>query len=624
MRSGWAAGVLAGAAAGLAAPAVGGTNGPPVVLDALVVTATRTAKDRMDVPASVTVIPGEAVAGAAAFQVDELFKAVGGVDLQGSGLPGAAVKLNLRGLTPGYQSKRVLVLVDGRRVNDAFQGNAEFALIPADGIARIEVLRGPASALYGSNALGGVINIVTRRGAGAPTLDARVAAGDYGTQQVQAGHGARYGALDYFVAASRVHTDGYTDNSDGTDRDWAAWNVLGNAGWRPGRHAALRLFGGAYRGEGRDENSARIAERRYAMAAWDWDPPRGARLAARAYVNDGRDRYDWIYPGEGDYRQRTLGAELQQTLEPAAGHRFTLGGEARREAVDIEDVSGPVDETADVLGLFAQDEIELGPAWAVTTGLRWDRSADYGAEWSPRLGVLWRADAATALFASANRAHRAPALSDRYVKTTFDGSVFEGNPDLRPETLTAWEAGVRRRLGGRISAEAAAFYNVLEDGFDFLQDPDGVFRIRNVNRARTAGLEARADATLSDRWSAWLTYSVTEGTYTRFPSDPAVEGNRLAYLAPHKAAAGVTYRGGRRGRHELRARYAGARYGDAQNTDANRMGDYVVVDWRSRVPLGGAAALTLKIDNLLDASYEAFPGVPQAGRFVMAGVELAL
>ena len=266
--------------------------GSGVTLDEMVVTATRTRRNLFDLPASIEIIDTAGVEAANAISVDELFKTATGVNLQGSGFPGSAIRLNLRGLTTGFQSKRVLVLVDGRRINDQFQGNVEFALIPADSIERIEILRGPASALYGSNAMGGVILITTRNGKGLgkgagphglPATRARAAGGSHGTCHFRLSHGGRNGPLDYLVTGSHVDTEGYTRNTDGTDRDWSARNLAGNFGWQIDENTELRFFTGAYWGTGTDENSDRESRKDYqhALVRHLWPGTRDAVIEAR-------------------------------------------------------------------------------------------------------------------------------------------------------------------------------------------------------------------------------------------------------------------------------------------------------------------------------------------------------
>jgi len=607
------------------ASAVESNNTAAVDLEEIVVTPTRTENPLESLPVSVDLLNAGFVRKANAISLDELFKNVPGVDLLGSGTPGSAVKLSLRGLSPGYQSKRVLVLMDGRRLNDQYQGNAEFALIPADAIARVEVLRGPASAVYGSNALGGVINIITRRGILDPLTEFYMGGGSHETLHARFSHGRRVGRADYFVSGSHVQTGGYTKNSDGTDRDWEARNITANAGIFTADGSELRLYTGAYRGEGTDENSERTACKNYQHVTYvsTWNEAREAQLLARVYRNRDDSEYDWKYPGKGIYDQETLAGEVQQTIRVAEKHRLAGGVEWRREAVDIEETAGPIDESVKVLGVFGQDEIALTDALSLTAGLRRDDDSDFGGEWSPRAGLLWRALPGADLFASVNRAYRAPGLSDRYVRTEFNGRLFVGNPELDPETLTAWEIGARARMGGWLRGEVVLFHNDLEDAFDFLMAPDGTFRIENATRESILGVEASLSCRLADGLSAFMNYSFTDGQYDEFKANPAVEGNELAYLAKNKAAAGLSYEDSGGWSCGASARYVGKRYGDAQNTGENRMNDHVLLDLRGRFALTDNLDLLLNLDNVLDEEYEHFPGIDGPGFTAMAGLEAA-
>jgi len=593
------------------------TNAP------LVVVGTRTERDVRDLPAGTRVLDAAAIRLIQPFAVEELLRTVPGVDLQGSGFPGSAVRLNMRGLTPGFQSKRVLVLVDGRRFNDTFQGNAEFALLPADGIERIEVLHGPASALYGSNAMGGVINIVTRRGSGKPSGHVGFLGGSYNTYRLGFGHGAQHGDLDYFIAGSFVDTDGYADNTDGTDRDWTAWNLGANAGWSPDEHSELRVFSGFYDAAGRDDTSGRDVQKDYEAAEYrrTWDAARDAKLIVRVFRSAQDDRYDWRGPGVGRYRLQTLGGEVQHAMWLTDRQNLTAGAEVREDRADVDELTGPIDETSSVVGAYLQDEIHLGEDMVLTAGVRADASSDYDTEISPRVGMLYRLSQNAEAYGSFNLAHRSPALSDRFVQVEFMGSLFVGNPDLDPETLTSYELGLRARPVEAARVALAVFYNDMLDTFDFMVDPDGVFRIRNVTASRTYGVEGSLDFAFSESISAFVNGSLTDGEYTEFPAIPGVEDNRLAYLAEVKAALGVAYEG-RRCRHLLQCRYVGDRFGDAQNTERNRLDSYITVDWRSRVSVTGETDLVLRIDNVLDESYQDLPGIEQPGLTIMAGAEV--
>lgn len=597
----------------------------PYPLEEVVVVATRSKKDIRDVPAQVTVLDEKAIAAENPLQVDELFKTMVGVDLQGSGLPGSEIKLSMRGLTPGYQSKRVLVRVDGRRVNDPFQGNMEFALLPADNIQRIEVLKGPGSALYGSNAMGGVIDIVTRRGREKPFSEFKASAGTYGTHRLAASHGWKTGPLDYALSGSRIETDGHRKNSDGTPRDWSSLDLTGNLGWQFTSDSEIRFHVGRYAAEGTDENSRRDIEKNYQSVncRLNWNQQEDAGLRLQLYRNAEKQDYDWKFPGKGVYDLTSQGGNIQQPFWAGEHHRFTVGVDGLREQAEIDEVVYALDEQDVTIGTYVQDEWFVGDTFQVTVGLRMDHNDSYGNSWSPRLGLLWRLSPETDVFASINRAHRAPALSDRFVRTFYNGFFFEGNPQLQPETLTAVEIGMRNRFGRRVHTNVSLFHNRMKDSFDFLLEPDGVFRIRNVSSSRNFGFEAGLNFDFSRHFSGFLNYSYINGTYDRFPQNPAVEGHTLAYLAKNKANAGLKFSHDRWGVHTLSFRYVGPRFGDAQNSSANEMKAYGVGYWRSRIPLTENLQLALNIDNLFDARYQEFPGVEQPGFNLHAGIDIA-
>jgi outer membrane cobalamin receptor len=596
----------------------------PVQLGDISVTATRTAKRSRDVPACVATVRADEIAALPVATVDQLLTTLPGVEIQGAGLAGSPIKLSMRGLNTGYQTKRVLVLVDGRRFNEQFQGNAELSTFPTENIDHIEVLRGPASALYGSGAMGGVVNIVTRRGTEEPHYRIGVFGGDHATLQYNLAHGARVAEVDYYLTASRYTTDGYLTNRDGSNRDWQARNVTANVGRQISPDGELRLLFGYYEGEGQDDNAVREVKKDYEMVAYtkNWLSRPDESLILRAYRNGEAINYDWVFPGTGVYDQETLGAELQQSFRLGSRNRITVGVEARQEAVDIDEVSGRIKEAEETYGVYLQDEVVLGERLQVIAGIRADYNATFGTAISPRVGVLERISEDIELFASVNLAHRAPALSDRFVRTQFNGMTFVGNPDLDPETLTAYELGARCRVARAVQAELAFFYNDMQDSFDFLFSPaDGTFVNQNATRARTQGLEAGVKVDLLDVLALFANYTYIDGRYTDFEAIPGVDGNRLAYLAAHKASAGIVYRNTRGMRHGATLRYVGNRYGNAQNSENERMDGYIVSDWHSRVPIAGALAAIFRVDNVFDAEYRDFPQYPQPGRTVLGGIE---
>jgi len=250
-----------------------------------------------------------------------------------------------------------------------------------------------------------------------------------------------------------------------------------------------------------------------------------------------------------------------------------------------------------------------------------DYDDDYGKELSPHLGVLWNVSPNDQLYGSIHRAHRAPGLSDRYVKVVFNGLLFEGNPDLTPETLTAYEIGYRSKIYDFLTFEFSGFYNQMKDTFDFMFDPDGVFRNRNVTEAQTYGMESTFTFHVNSKVSSVINYSFTDGTYEKFPQNPIVEKNQLAYLAKHKAGMGLFIAFPHGCQHSIICRYVDQRFGDAENSKMKKMNPYITTDLRSHIRIKKHVALLLNIDNIFDTAYEDFPDENQPGRLFLFGIK---
>lgn len=598
--------------------------GGPLIAPEMVVTPTRTAVAQVDVPAAIEVIPYHAIELQGPGTVDALFRSMAGIELQGSDFPGLGVKLNMRGLTSGFQTKRVLVMQDGRRLNEQYQGNVEFMTLPADNVDRIEVVRGPGSALYGSGAMGGVVNIITRRGTGTPETAISTGYGTHNTWRSALRHSGSQGDADYAFAGGFVDTDGYLKRQDGQPLDWQAYNLAGNAGWKLSESASLRLYLGGYRGDGAEFSADRKARKDYQMGEFNlnWLDAHDGQLQIRMYRNGQRDEYAWVGRGTGLYDQETLASEVVQSLWITPRQRLSLGSEIRREAVDIQEVDGDVDEHSTVTALFLQDEWFVTDSLQLQAGLRVDRNSDYATAYSPRLAMLLRLSPASEWYASYNRAHRAPALADRYARAVFWNMLFIGNPDLEPETLDAYETGIRHRISDRLSTEATVFFNDMRDSYESVYIPElDAFRPENVSNSQTYGVELSVRGTLTHHLEAFANYTFTEGEYVKDPN-PAVEGNRITYLARHKANAGITLDAGRAGQHELSLHVAGHRYADVENTPENRLDGYTLAHWSSRVRLAPYTWFHLAINNLTDESYRHFTRFEQPGRIVSGSLEM--
>ncbi len=606
-------------------PGGSGGPGPWIELDEVVVVALPVARRPGQMASAVDVVAGDDPRLAGAVALDQMLDQVPGVDLLGDRTLGADMQINLRGLTPGRLSKRTLVLVDGRRVADLYQGGVDYFGLAPMGLERIEVLRGPASYAFGSGAMGGVVNLVgrTAQDAPAPFLETRVAGGSDRTWQGRAVAGAREGAWDALGAVTYYRTDGYLRRAaDGRRRDGSWWGGEGNLGWSPGEQDHLRLHLGVSGAEGRDESADRESTRNHQNLSWEhrWDGAVLRDAQVRLIRQADRLEYDWVYPGVGRYDLDLYSLDVRQTLAWEDRVRAAVGVDTRREAVDVRDVEVSVDRAEATFGAFSEGDLRLTERTVLNAGVRWDKVEGFEGEWSPRLGLTVQPVREIELYGSAGRAFRGPSVSDRYARNSFMGMLFVGNPELTPERLRAYELGARVRAGSVARFEATAFHNDLQDGFEFVLDEDGVFRNQNVSSLRNHGVELSAEIELGHGFALAGHHTWTDGQYGRHPVNPDIEGKRPAFLARHKSGGGLRWREGRN-EHGVSVRYVGERFGDARNTDAQRIGSHLTVGWRSRVPLGKGTLATLDVENLLDRDGDVLPGVPAPGIRAMVGLE---
>lgn len=618
-----------------------GVRGADGVVDlgSIPVRSSRLERSLTNTAAAVSVVDVRQIAESGALTLDAALPGVSGVDWQSHGLPGAGVKVDLRGMTPDFGSKSAVVVAEGRRLNEAFQGGVEFGQLPAWSVERMTVLKGPASYAYGSGAMSGVIDLEMKSGRNRERFgEYRVAAGSYGTRESYLAGGGQFGTLDIFALAGHVQTDGYRPYRGMPRLEWRAQDAFLNLGWAPNESDAFRLLTGYYHGRGNDREGDRTVRRSYLTGNWDhaWDVDRQNVLQMRAYSTREHSTYDIgpFQPPQSlfpipliarDYHLQTSGADLVETWRPRDGVSLLLGGDFRQERASLHDSGGNAVYTENVWGAFAEADLVPADRWLVTFGLRLDKNESFDAELSPRAALIYRLGGGADLYASVGKAFRTPGFSDRYIDTTSvrwlpNGVVafpYKGNPDLDPSTVIAYEIGVRQQLGNRLRWSGAVFYNDIDDAFDFFNGT-----IQNAAESHTLGIELQAACVLTYGFEATADFSYTDGEIDKH-LNPELHGKTIANLAPVKAGAGVTWRNARQS-HGIALRFEDERYADAANTAT--LDRHWSVDWYSRFALTDALAVTLAVHNVFNEDYRVYDhisamGYPAAGRRISVGLE---
>ncbi len=496
----------------LAAPAA--AQQTSVLLDPVSVTATRTEHSASEAPASVTVITPQEIEAKGATDLQEAVRATPGISLLGQQVGGRKT-FSIR----GTDNRHTLVLIDGRRVSatDDVIGHSDYQYgwIPMNQVERIEVVRGPMSALYGSEAMGGVVNIITKKagktwtGQGTVRGDVNFDKGGDGRQfAVSAGgplgdkFSLGFSAEDFREAAVPLKENPFLTELEGRHRRGGTVDLA----FRPfeGHEIFANLLESREeRWRGNQESSGR---RRYFTDEYELKRSqqsigyRGEFGVVRPEIRYTQMEFDvtnnrtlGIAPTRPqNLKDRTLDGNVAFPL--GESHLFTAGGEHRTETLRNAGLRGGKD-SATHKALYLQDEITLTDTLSLTLGGRSDTHEIFGTELSPRAYVVWKATPSLIVKGGYGEAFRAPTLkqiSPNYVGAEGPHS-FLGNADVRPETSRSWEIGVDWSGQGRALA-ASLFRNDIDDLIDTrliaTQGTRRTYIYDNISHARIDGFEA--------------------------------------------------------------------------------------------------------------------------------------
>jgi vitamin B12 transporter len=470
------------AAAGLAASAAVRALASGTVVDPdVVVTATRVPMPIDEVLAPVIVIDRETIERSAATDASDLLRFHAGLDLSRNGGPGQTTAVFIR----GAESNHTLVLLDGVRMNPGTIGLAALQNIPPDMIERIEVVKGPRSALWGTDAIGGVINVVTRRGS-RDGWSAEAGYGDYDTRKASVNGGLPLGGkADLDFGVSWLDSAGFpTRTTDHTARGFDNLSASAQLRAEVGpAELALRHWSASGTTEYSDffltpvdqdfSNSTTSAEVGLPVAA------NGQARFTLTHFEDSIDQNQ-----SPDFlRTRRDTADAQLDFGGTQAQSFGLGAMFSREQARSESYGDAMRADTDSINLYVQDRIATGPHSALLAlGYTDHETAGSQVTWNAEYGFAF--NARTRVYGLAGTGFRAPDATDRF--------GFGGNPDLRPERSRNYEVGLRHALGERQSLEFSAFHNEIDDLIEFVTLSYEPFagENRNVARARIAGVEA--------------------------------------------------------------------------------------------------------------------------------------
>src|SRR5262245_10466605 len=609
---------------GLARPLLAQEPGEEIKkVEPVVVTATKIETSQAQLGAAVTVITDEEIRELNFNRLEEALRQVPGVEVQTSGSPGKATSIRIRGSSP----QQVLVLFDGLRIQSPTLGSTDLAELTLNAIDRIEIVRGPQSTLYGADAIGGVVNIITKKGQGPPSSAVWLEGGNYGTFHGQANVQGAYKGFNFNLTGGYYRTAGQFENDEskqpsltgrvGYDFPWGGELAVSGM-WS---QTKLQLPISSTSPTVFDPNSRNDLETwlfniAYVQKIFDWWSVRG-RYGQWANNSDFRDAPppsdDIVIGSEIDTRR--LEAELLNTFTMGKWNTLTVGLEARQEYGrnrTTGDFPTSFSTVLNTFSVFAQDEISLFDRLFLGGGIRWEDNDVFGTSLTGRASAAFLIkETGSKLRFAWGQGFRAPTINDLF----FPGF---GNPDLKPEQSVSWEFGVDQKLWkDRVRLGGTYFHSNFTDLIQVAFDPTtGFFIPSNVGEARIQGFEAYATVDPLPWLSGYVNYTYLDAkdleTGRELRRVPRNTWNVGAAVTPHE-----------RLRLFIQANVVSSQL---ESDFAGRNPRYYRIDvggtWRILGRAGHLAGieLTARINNVTNQRYDEVLGFPALGINAMAGL----
>ncbi|MCA8931063.1 MAG: TonB-dependent receptor, partial [Rhodospirillaceae bacterium] len=597
------------------------------------ITANREPTALSQVGSAITVITREELEDQQIRHVSDILRQVPGVAVSSSGPDGSLTQVRIR----GAEARHTLVLIDGVRVNDptAIGAVYDFGNLLAEDVERIEVVRGPQSALYPSDAIGGVINIITRRGSGAPSVTASVEGGSYGTVQAASSVSGGTDLYDGRLGVTYFRTDGISAARQGTELDgYENLTVSGRAGLRPtdtlsfeatGRYLdADRDIDDGFTGSFVDDSLAIQRTQEFSgRLSGQLELMEGAWLHEVGVTVAGTDREIVDSTSPADYSARSYGADYQTSylLETDAlvdaAHRFTFAYEHVTEEGDFNSFGAPaVFETISANSFIGEYQLGLFDEVFLTASVRHDINSEFPDATTWRLtGAYLQPDLGTRVHASVGTGVKNPTLNDLYVD--FPNFFYFANPNLVQEESFGFDIGIEQPLfDDRLVLGATYFDNDIENLFATQTNPNTfVSTIVNV-----PGESTRRGAELSSSFQATedLMFEVAY-TYTHAE---AANGSRIVNVPRHTVSGSVSY-SFLDGDANITATVVGE-YDRLISFPTTSADDFTLVNLAGSYQVLENVELFARVENLLDQDYTLTPGFDQLGIGAYGGIRVRL
>lgn len=593
----WLAASIAAVVLGAAFPAAAQDYRQTVV-----VTAADTPVEFGSITRTLDVITRDQIERLPVYSVADVLRLAASVDVRARGERGVQSDFSVRGAGFG----QMLVLVDGVRLNDVQSGHHNGDIpVPLDAVERIEILYGPGSSLFGADAFGGTVNIITRRGAARPALTLR--GGSWGYAGADGEVAAQRGGVSESLAASADRSGGFM-----YDRDY--------------RTALLRSRTGI--GERTDVSVSFLAKEFGANNFYGGNAPSREWTNQTLITGDHRfgDAAGWSFAAQASYRthgDHFIFNEQNPPLSDSHHRTHTVTGSlsASRRVLDSASLTVGAEAGADRirstnLGNHSLNRVSGYGEWRqaltlhtqVDASLRVDDYSEFGASWSPSAGIGWWPSSRVRLRASTGRAFRVPTFTERF----YHDPANLANPDVGPEHAWSGEGGADVFLANGWMLQATLFGRADRDVIDWLRPTVAdIWRTYNIRNVDTKGVELEARRTFKNG-------AFVQGGYTRLGQTATPVNELSKYVldyAPDSFVGAASVPMGERLRLAPRVEYR-------RRVRQSGTIDYLLLDARASRRLGSVFEGFIEGTNLFDVKYQEIDGVDMPGVAVTVGLSV--
>jgi len=583
-------------------------------LDRIVVTSSRTEEDRSGVARKIDVVTEKDIERTQAKDLTQVLSEFTSVNISDYGELGATKTIRMRGST----ASQVLVLVDGRPINNPRDGSAELSTIPLDNIEKVEVMHGPGSNLYGAGAMAGTVNIITKK----PPKEKQEtelysSLGTFRTYTERFSHGARVSRLGYLITGEYQNSEGFRANSEFDAKDTNT-----KFEYELDENNTLTLNSGLYRNVAGSPGSITSSDiddkqkniKNYQDFNWIFKPNDAVAVSMKAYQN--YDKLEFIENTAGSifdiannkdtHITKVRGCDLQLTKQLFENYLAISGF---NYVGNFNNSTASAKHRYAVRAGYIENMLDVFDTLKLNFGARLDDYSNFGTETNPSASFLYSPGGNIKLHGSISRSFRAPTFNDLYWP---DQGWANGNPNLKPEKGLTKEIAIQAEINKYLNS-GLMYYRSDYDNLINWVDEAGVWKPKNVNSAAIGGIEFENELKITDNWGFGAGY-----TYLRAKDK---DTNRyLIYQPKHKLDCSLRYKNLNDFTCELKGQFTDKRFHDADN--AIKVKRFFILGFDISKKFKPGITCFASVDNFLNRKYQVIRNYPMPGFSLTSGLKL--